>query len=388
MSTDWSFETRQIHAGQTPDTATGARALPIYQTTRYSFNDADHAADLFALEEFGNIYTRIMNPTQSAVEERIAASRAASAHCCVASGPGRRDARACSTWPRPATTSCPARASTAAPTTCSTTPSRSWASTVTFVDDPDDPEAWRAAVRPNTKAFFAETISNPKHDILDIEGVAAVAHEVGVPLIVDNTVATPVPDPADRVGRRHRGALGDQVPRRARHRDRRRDRRRRHLRLRRRPRAVPGVQHPGPQLPRPGVRAGPRRRARARREPGVHPQGPGAAAARPGPAVVPVQRLPHRPGHRDAAPAHGAARRERQGGGRVARGPRRGASRSPTRACPQPVVRAGAGSTRPKGAGAVLAFEIQGGAEAGRAFVDGPRAAQPGREHRRRARRW
>ena len=95
------------------------------------------------------------------------------------------------------------------------------------MENPDDPESWRAAVRPNTKAFFGESISNPKNDFLDIEAVAAVAHEVGVPLIVDNTVATPVPDPAVRVGRRHRHPLRHQVLRRPRHGYRRRDHRRR-----------------------------------------------------------------------------------------------------------------------------------------------------------------
>ena len=92
----------------------------------------------------------------------------------------------------------------------------------TFVDDPDDLDAWRAAIRPNTKAFYGETIGNPRNDVLDIEGVSGVAHDNGVPLIVDNTVADAVPDPAARVGRRHRRALGHQVHRRPRHVDRRR----------------------------------------------------------------------------------------------------------------------------------------------------------------------
>ena len=115
---------------------------------------------------------------------------------------------------------------------------------VSFVENPDDPESWRAAAQPNTKAFFGESISNPKQDLLDIEAVAAVAHEIGVPLIVDNTVASPVPGAAVPVGRRHRHPLRHQVPGRPRHRDRRRDRRRRLLRLRAGPGALPATTTP------------------------------------------------------------------------------------------------------------------------------------------------
>ena len=113
----WGFETRQVHAGQVPDSATGARALPIYQTTSYVFNDTTHAANLFALKEFGNIYTRIMNPTQDAVEQRIAALEGGVGALLVASGRPPRPS-ACSTSPRPGTTSSPARRSTAARSTC------------------------------------------------------------------------------------------------------------------------------------------------------------------------------------------------------------------------------------------------------------------------------
>ena len=128
MSADWSFETKQIHAGQTPDSQTNARALPIYQTTSYMFDATEHAANLFGLEELGNIYTRIMNPTQAAVEDRVAALEGGVAALLVSQRPGGRDASRCSTSPRPATTSCRARRSTAAPTTCSTTRSPSSAS--------------------------------------------------------------------------------------------------------------------------------------------------------------------------------------------------------------------------------------------------------------------
>ncbi len=190
MSEAWSFETRQIHAGQSPDSQTNARALPIYQTTSYTFDSTEHAADLFALKQFGNIYTRIMNPTQDAVEQRISSLEGGVAALLTASG-------------QAAETLALLNLAEAGDHIVSS--ARLYGGTynlfhytfpklgiqVSFVEDPDDLDAWRAAVRPNTKAFFAETISNPKIDILDIEGVAGVAHAAGVPLVVDNTVATP-----------------------------------------------------------------------------------------------------------------------------------------------------------------------------------------------------
>ena len=189
MST-WSFETRQIHAGQVPDPTTGARALPLYQTTAYQFRDTKHAADLFALAELGNIYTRIMNPTQDAVEQRIASLEGGVAALLVASGSA-------------ATSFAILNVAEAGDHIVSspdlyggtynlfhyTLPK--FGVEVTFVENPDDPESWRKAARPNTKAFFGETIANPKNAVLDIAGVAKVAHELGLPLIVDNTVATP-----------------------------------------------------------------------------------------------------------------------------------------------------------------------------------------------------
>lgn len=188
--TNAAFETLQIHAGQTPDPVTGARALPLYQTTAYQFRDTEHAANLFGLKELGNIYTRIMNPTQDAVEQRIAALEGGVAALLVASGSA-------------ATTYAILNIAQAGDHIVSS-PSLyggtynlfhytlpKFGVEVTFVDDPTDPASWKAATRPNTKAFFGETIANPKNDVLDIEAVAKVAHEFGVPLIVDNTVATP-----------------------------------------------------------------------------------------------------------------------------------------------------------------------------------------------------
>ena len=187
---DWSFETKQIHAGQTSDPTTKARALPIYQTTSYTFDNTDHAAALFGLAEPGNIYTRLMNPTTDVVEQRIAALEGGVAGLFLASG------QAAETF---------AILNIAGAGDHIVSSPRLYGGTynlfhytlpklgieTTFVSDPDDLDSWRAAVRPNTKAFYGEAISNPQIDILDIPGVSAVAHDNGVPLIVDNTIATP-----------------------------------------------------------------------------------------------------------------------------------------------------------------------------------------------------
>ena len=190
MSNAWSFETKQIHAGQSPDGTTNARALPIYQTTSYTFNDTTHAANLFGLKELGNIYTRIMNPTQAVVEDRIAALEGGVAGLLVASGQAAETLAILNIAEAgDHIVSSPSLYGGTYNLFHYTLPKLGIE--CTFVDDPDDPESWRAAVRPNTKLFFGESISNPKNDVLDIEAVATVAHEVGVPLIIDNTVATP-----------------------------------------------------------------------------------------------------------------------------------------------------------------------------------------------------
>jgi O-acetylhomoserine (thiol)-lyase len=190
MNDGWSFETRQIHAGQAPDAATGARALPIYQTTSFVFRDAEHAANLFALKELGNIYTRIMNPTQDAVEQRIASLEGGVGALLVASGQAAETISILNVAEQgDHIVSSPSLYGGTYNLFHYTLPKLGIE--VSFVEDPDDLDSWRAAVRPNTKAFFGETISNPKQDVLDIEGVSGVAHEVGVPLIVDNTIATP-----------------------------------------------------------------------------------------------------------------------------------------------------------------------------------------------------
>ncbi len=190
MSNAWSFETKQIHAGQSPDSATNARALPIYQTTSYTFNDTTHAANLFGLKELGNIYTRIMNPTQAVVEDRIAALEGGVAALLVASGQAAETIAFLNIAEAgDHIVSSPSLYGGTYNLLHYTLPKLGI--TTTFVENPDDPESWRAAVQPNTKLFFGESIANPKNDVLDIEAVAKVAHEVGVPLLIDNTVATP-----------------------------------------------------------------------------------------------------------------------------------------------------------------------------------------------------
>ncbi|WP_296631401.1 bifunctional o-acetylhomoserine/o-acetylserine sulfhydrylase [Rhodoluna sp.] len=193
MSTDpqnWGFETVQIHAGATPDPTTNARATPIYQTTAYVFNSSEHAAKLFGLAEFGNIYTRIMNPTQDVAEKRIAALEGGTAALLLASG---QAAETFAILNIAEAGDHIVASSTIYGGTYNlfkyTLPKLGI--TTTFVENQDDLAEWQAAVKPNTKAFFAETIGNPKVSILDIQGVADVAHKNGVPLIVDNTVATP-----------------------------------------------------------------------------------------------------------------------------------------------------------------------------------------------------
>ena len=187
---DWSFETKQIHAGYDLDPATGATALPIYQTSSYAFEDTAQAASRFALQELGPIYTRLTNPTTDGVAARIAALEGGVGGLLVSSG---QSATALSIL-----------ALAVAGNNVVASPSL-YGGSVTllkntlgrlgietrFVADPLDPEAWRALTDDKTVAFFGETIPNPLGDILDIEPIATVAHEVGVPLIVDNTVATP-----------------------------------------------------------------------------------------------------------------------------------------------------------------------------------------------------
>jgi len=190
MSEEWSFSTNQIHAGQDPDSVTGAISLPIYQTTAYQFRDADHAASLFALTEFGHSYTRISNPTQDAVEKRLAVLEGGLASLLFSSGMSAT-AMALMNVAEQGGHIVSSRNIYGGIYNLLNFTLPKWRVETTFVEDANNLDAWKAAVKPNTKAFFGEGISNPLGVILDIEGIAKIAHDAGVPWIVDNTIATP-----------------------------------------------------------------------------------------------------------------------------------------------------------------------------------------------------
>lgn len=190
MSPNWSFDTRQIHAGQTPDPTTKARALPIYQTTSFAFDSSEHGRKLFALEELGNIYTRIHNPTTDVVEQRIASLEGGVGALLVASGQAAETLAVLSIAEAgDHVVSSPRLYGGTYNLFHHTLPK--YGISVDFVENPDDLESWQAAVKPNTKLFYAESISNPKLDVLDFAGVSEVAHRNGVPLVIDNTVPSP-----------------------------------------------------------------------------------------------------------------------------------------------------------------------------------------------------
>jgi O-acetylhomoserine (thiol)-lyase len=185
----FGFETRQVHAGQRPDPNTGARAVPIYQTTSYVFEDPESAAAYFNLQEYGNTYSRIMNPTVAVFEERVASLEGGCGAVAFASGIAAQ-AAALFTLLLPGDHVVSSAALYGGTVNQFKHLLRKMDVGITWVD-PDDLSAWRAAARDNTKAFFAETIGNPASNVLDIAAVAAIAHEHGAPLIVDNTFATP-----------------------------------------------------------------------------------------------------------------------------------------------------------------------------------------------------
>jgi O-acetylhomoserine (thiol)-lyase len=187
---EWGFETRQIHAGATADPTTGARAIPIYQTSSYVFRDTAHAAALFGLSELGNIYTRIMNPTQNAFEERIASLEGGVAALAVSSGSSAETIALLNLAENGGHIVSSASLYGGTYNLFHYTLPKLGIET-TFVQDPDDLAEWAAAIRPNTKAFYGETLGNPRGDVLNFEGVSRVAHENKIPLVVDNTLATP-----------------------------------------------------------------------------------------------------------------------------------------------------------------------------------------------------
>jgi O-acetylhomoserine (thiol)-lyase len=185
----FGFETRQVHSGQRPDPNTGARAVPIFQTTSYVFEDPATAAAYFNLQEYGNTYSRIMNPTVAVLEERIASLENGCGAVAFASGLAAQ-AAALFTLLEPGDHVVSSSALYGGTVNQFKHVLRKLGVGLSWVD-PDEIDEWRAAVRGNTKAFFAETIGNPGGNVLDIEAVAAIAHENGLPLLVDNTFATP-----------------------------------------------------------------------------------------------------------------------------------------------------------------------------------------------------
>lgn len=182
-------ETLAIHAGQIPDAATGARALPIYQTTSFVFDSADHAASLFNLQTFGNVYSRLSNPTVAALEERVAALEGGRAAVAAASGMAA-EAMALMTLLQAGDHVVAAGALYGGTVTMLAVNLRKFGIETTFVDA-TDPAAFAAAIRPNTRAVYAETLGNPSLVVLDIAAIAEVAHAHGLPLVVDNTVPSP-----------------------------------------------------------------------------------------------------------------------------------------------------------------------------------------------------
>ena len=301
MSESWGFETKQVHAGTSPDPTTGARAVPIYQTTSYVFRDTAHAAALFGLEELGNIYTRIMNPTQAVFEDRIAALEGGVGALATASGqaaqfvalaePGRerRPHRVVGVALRrhlqPAPLHVPeARAWRSA---SSTTPTTSTRGAPRSVRTPRRSTARASATR---RATSSTSRASP-----------TIAHDEQHPARDRQHAGVAVPVPSARARRRHRGALGHQVHRRPRHVDRRDHRRRREVRLRRQ-RSLRRTSPSPTRATTARLLAAPR--AAAARA--VHPEGPAPVPARHRPGDRAAQLVPVPPGARDAVAAHGA----------------------------------------------------------------------------------
>jgi O-acetylhomoserine (thiol)-lyase len=185
----YGFNTRALHDGYAPDTATKARAVPIYQTTSFTFEDSTDAAELFALQKFGNIYTRIMNPTTGVLEQRVASLENGIGALAVSSGQSAQ-LIAISSLMQAGDHMVASATLYGGTYTQFDVSFRRLGFDVTFVE-PDDPENFRKAIKPNTKLIYGETISNPRGNVLDIAAVAAVAHEAGLPLVIDNTFATP-----------------------------------------------------------------------------------------------------------------------------------------------------------------------------------------------------
>ncbi|MDX2181600.1 MAG: O-acetylhomoserine aminocarboxypropyltransferase/cysteine synthase family protein [Bryobacteraceae bacterium] len=185
----YGFNTRALHEGYSPEPTTKARAVPIYQSTSFVFDDSQDAAELFALQKFGNIYTRIMNPTTDVLEKRVASLEGGVAALAMSSGQSAQFI-AISSLMQPGDHMVSSATLYGGTYTQFDVTFRRFGYDVTFVE-PDDPENFRKAIKPNTRLLYGETISNPRGNVLDIEPVAKIAHEAGIPLMIDNTFATP-----------------------------------------------------------------------------------------------------------------------------------------------------------------------------------------------------
>ena len=260
---EFGFNTRAVHAGQRPDPYTGASATPIYQTAGFVFEDTEAASAYFNLQEYGNVYSRIMNPTVAAFEERLANLEGGVGAVAFASGLAAQ-AGLFFALLEPGDRIAVAKALYGGSTAQLNHLARKLQIGVDWVDM-DDADGWRKAITPDTKALFAETIANPGGNVLDFDTAAAVAREVGAPLIVDNTFATPYLC-RPLVGRRHRRPLGDEVHRRQRHDYRRRGRRLGRVRLVERP--LPERRRPIERLSRPALSRDVRRLRTADETPG------------------------------------------------------------------------------------------------------------------------
>ena len=186
---EFGFETLCLHAGQIPDAQTGSRAVPLYQTTSYVFDSADHAASLFNLQTFGNVYTRLSNPTTAVFEERMAAIEGGRAAVATASGQSAEMVAFLNILQAGDHVVSSAKVYGGTHTMLSVNFAKLGIESTLI--DPDDPENFRRALKPNTKAIFSETLGNPAINVVDLAAVAAIAHEAGVPFIVDNTAASP-----------------------------------------------------------------------------------------------------------------------------------------------------------------------------------------------------
>ena len=357
---DFGFDTRQVHAGQRPDPNTGARAVPIFQTTSYVFEDPESAAAYFNLQEYGNTYSRIMNPTVAVFEERMANLEGGCGAVAFASGIAAQ-AAALFTLLQPGDHVVASSALYGGTVNQFKHLLRKMNVELTWVD-PDDPDAWRGGAPREHQGVLRRDDRQP--------GRQRARHRDGrrdrarARRAADRRqhLRDAVPVPADRVGRRHRRPLGDEVHRRPRHEHRRRRRRLRRLQLVER--TLSGRRRAVARLPRP--RSSTRRSASTATDEAARRD-----AARPRRGDEPVQRVPVPAGARDAVAADGAPRRERAGGRR--RSSRRTSWRRTSRypGLPTSRYRPLVDKYLPRGAGAVFSFDCEGGREAGQDFIRG-----------------